>query len=97
MRSSNGSSGIDRVTIEKYEESLEENIRALLTEQCKEDYAELVIRSRTVTGRKYHYGLVRVIAQGRCHMSLQTALVALLNGLWCSGYHSYEAQTHSFF
>ena len=44
VRSNNGSSGIDRVSIEKYEENLEENIRALLTELKEKSYRPSPVR-----------------------------------------------------
>lgn len=44
VRSNNGSSGVDRVTIKKYEENLEENIRTLLTELKEKNYRPSPVR-----------------------------------------------------
>lgn len=44
VRSNNGSSGIDRVTIKKYEENLEENIRTLLAELKEKNYRPSPVR-----------------------------------------------------
>lgn len=44
VRSNNGSSGVDRVTIKKYEENLEENIRTLLAELKEKNYRPSPVR-----------------------------------------------------
>ena len=44
VRSNKGAGGVDRVTIEKYEENLDENIRNLLTELKKKTYKPSPVR-----------------------------------------------------